>query len=518
MSAIGYFLTASGHLQADVRAELAVSQSIVGRGNSSVSPSLPFVPVYYVIAPNGGRYSQHELGESILLIPAAVVGRLAGCPSDPGNCPPSAQHLAEFTASFTNAIAAAAAVALLFLFALELRAGIRPAVALALIFGFTTIQWAYVHDPFDVGPTGLFLLLALFAVHRGVTSNSVRWLATAGVAASSSVLMRPASLICLPILAAYLLVGNWRVARTALVRRALVFAVSAAPLLLILGWYNWIRFGSPFEAGYTYEPDYRGFGGSLFEGLSGLLLSPGRSIFLFSPILVAACFGVRRLWQRDKAVTAASLGFVIANLLFYAYFHQWSGALAWGPRLLAPMTPFLILPLLPVLERWRELSSGARRMICALAAAGVLVQVLAVSLDFAHQTQLQLDAGVDPDLRWWSPQYSGIWRHAVSMFGLFHGSASYPMSYHFTDMSLALPTMTTLDVWWVTAWINGVNPLVILAVLGGAATALVSAVMQLRRAVQEADPQPIVEPRLRRRWWWPLHAYIGRCSRGTSLP
>src|SRR5205807_5779325 len=94
LSALAYFLTAPGHLgTVDMRAEFSVAQSIVGKGDPTVSQSLPYVTVPSVVAANGNHYAAHGLGQSVLLLPAALVGRIAGC-GDPASCSPSAQHLA----------------------------------------------------------------------------------------------------------------------------------------------------------------------------------------------------------------------------------------------------------------------------------------------------------------------------------------------------------------------------------------------------------------------------------------
>ena len=187
----------------------------------------------------------------------------------------------------------------------------------------------------------------------------------------------------------------------------------------MLGWYNWARFGDPLESGYKYAPDFFGFGGSPAAGVSGLLFSPGRSVFLYSPILIAALVGLVLLWREHRALAATLVAIIVANLAFYGIYPAWWGGWGWGPRYLVPTMPFLILPLLPLLQRWHDLPRTARRAIYGLAAAGVVVQVLDISLDFSHQLQLLVESGVKPpDAQAWTVQHSGIWRHAGALVGL----------------------------------------------------------------------------------------------------
>jgi hypothetical protein len=486
-TALVYMLTAPGHLgTVDMRAEFAVAQSIVGKADFTVSPSLPYVTVPYVVGPDGKHYAAHGLGPSLLLIPAALVGRIAGC-GDPASCPATAQHDAEFAASFVDGIAAAVAVMLMFLLALDLGAGVRPALALALLFGFATIEFAYAHDAFDVGPTATALLLTLFAVHRGLRRGSTRWLIVGGAAAGFAIAMRLPSLVCVPIFAAYVIAGTWRLGAAALLRRVIAFGAPIVAVLLLLGWYNWIRFGDPLQSGYSLASDYYGFGGSLPSGVAGLLFSPGRSILLYSPILIAALVGLPLLWRQHRALTVLVAAIVVGNLVFYGAYVDWWGGWNWGARYLVPMTPFLILPLLPLLQRWGDMPRTARRAIYGLAAAGLAVQLLDVGVDFQHQITLLRQAGVEPpDAQWWTVQYSGIWQHAGAFFGLLHGSAAYPSTFQFTDLSTAIPLKTVLDVWWVYAWTNGVNPLVIITVLTGAVAGTVVLALWLWRTVVRA--------------------------------
>jgi hypothetical protein len=208
--------------------------------------------------------------------------------------------------------------------------------------------------------------------------------------------------------------------------------------------------------------------------------------------------------------------------VFYGIYVHWWGDWGWGPRYFVPMTPFLILPLLPLLQRWRQLPRAARRTIYALAAAGVVVQLLDINLDFSHQLQLLVESGVQPpDAQAWTVQDSGIWRHGGSLLGLLSGSAAYPTTYQLTDLATAMPLKTVPDVWWVYAWINGVNPLVIITVIAGAVAGVARLALWLRSTVVTGvPPSPPPHAAARRGdggrcpWWrgrWPW-------QRGPSPP
>jgi len=75
---------------------------------------------------------------------------------------------------------------------------------------------------------------------------------------------------------------------------------------------------------------------------------------MFSPVLLLGIWGILRLRQqhrwREIAVPVVMLGVFSVG---YAVFQNadWYGGLAWGPRYLLPVTPFLALLFLPVLDR-----------------------------------------------------------------------------------------------------------------------------------------------------------------------
>src|SRR5258708_30394312 len=125
-----------------MRSELAVAQSIVSGGDFTVAPGDPAVYVPYVLSNSGVRYAYFGIGDSILLIPAALYGLLFDCPDVDGGCPQTVQNATDFAASFLDPLAAALAAVALFLLALGLGASNSGAAALALMFPVGTIAFA----------------------------------------------------------------------------------------------------------------------------------------------------------------------------------------------------------------------------------------------------------------------------------------------------------------------------------------------------------------------------------------
>jgi hypothetical protein len=161
-------------------------------------------------------------------------------------------------------------------------------------------------------------------------------------------------------------------------------ALFAAVLLPFVA-YNLRTFGT-VEGGYTrmheaFKAD--GFTGTwttpLGEGLSGLLVSPSRGLFVYSPILMLAVAGVVLSLRQPRrrlffGCLAAGLG---ASLLTLAKYSLWFGGASFGPRLLTDVLPALTMFLAPAwaaLERRRFWRVAAMLLV----AVSIGVQVVGV--------------------------------------------------------------------------------------------------------------------------------------------
>jgi hypothetical protein len=89
-------------------------------------------------------------------------------------------------------------------------------------------------------------------------------------------------------------------------------------------WYDYAYFGDPF-----FQPqghDILFWSTSLIEGLGGILLSPGRGLFVYSPILLCSFLGMALAWRcrGDPLLRAFSIG-ILPTLLLYAKWYNWWG-------------------------------------------------------------------------------------------------------------------------------------------------------------------------------------------------
>src|SRR5579864_4935877 len=215
----------------------------------------------------------------------------------------------DFFLTDESAFFSALAVALALLIFLRLRIAPKTSLMAAGILALATPIAAYSGWLFSE-PLATALLLAaaavLFARPQG-TAVSVAQAFGAGALLGAAAWVRPTHIIAVPVFLAALFVRErekgWRAAAA---------LAAAGARVTLLPSRNAYPHGSPFEFGYPIAAEcgkaLNTFQTPLSTGLVGFLLSPGKSIFLYSPPILLALIGLTRLWRRDRglAVVAAT--------------------------------------------------------------------------------------------------------------------------------------------------------------------------------------------------------------------
>jgi len=90
--------------------------------------------------------------------------------------------------------------------------------------------------------------------------------------------------------------------------------------------------------------------GSFLQGLLGLLISPGRGLLWFCPVLLLV---VAPPQDKQRTVWLAAAIFAALHLILIAKWRYWWGGYSWGPRLLSEAIPaaFVLIAMRPRLSR-----------------------------------------------------------------------------------------------------------------------------------------------------------------------
>ena len=272
-------------------------------------------------------------------------------------------------------------VALLFLAVLEF-ASRRASIAVAMVFAFATMAFPYSKMGMESAltfSTTLALWGFLRELHRPGRGGYV--ILASGLAAILLTKVQGPLVILL-----FGLVVAKGIARRnlsmppgrTLLAMGLIFLVAGA----VFVWGNEVRYGRWFfSTSYDFARETAA-PQSYIANLAGFFLSPGKSLFLFNPPLLLCPFLIAPLCRRHRWYLDLLLLIVLPQILFHAYFRTWADE-TWGPRRLLNLIPILILPLAALLEQ--DLWTRRIRRGCLLiaVAAGVLMQLLAVSMNYA---------------------------------------------------------------------------------------------------------------------------------------
>ncbi|MFN0149854.1 MAG: hypothetical protein ACKVU1_03965 [bacterium] len=331
----------------------------------------------WLLATDGKYYEPHDIGNVVVMIPAAALGSLF-------SKAPLAEKIAYPSiltrVAVAMSMACLSAVGCYFMFRLLcLYNSSRIAFCLSLGFPMTTIFWVYSKVAFDVLGGCCFMAASLYfsaRIARGQRELRNAFFASVALATACSFRFSLVPFFA-PSLVLLIVLSRRRAMTCSIVASATFLAVMLPSFV-----YNYVRGGSPFLPANA-SPIYanNALSTEVLRGAYGLLLGPNRGLFLYSPVLLLA-LGAPWWWSKcptDERRVFACFG--LGSALYFtmiAMMTNW-GQWGWGPRYLLPILPFLYLVASRVgvrlwnFRRWRPLVLMLSIASAALSAAPVLV-------------------------------------------------------------------------------------------------------------------------------------------------
>ena len=375
----------------------------------------------------GGRiYAWYGIGQSLLMLPADVVGTAAAkAPWWRGYVESRAtpQIRSIVVSGCTNVLlnVLTALVALRFLELLGFSRRQSIAGSLALICATTHLHYAQNMQEnnyiFLLTLTGLWLQL------RWAEGGERKWLWWGAGALGLNLLTRMTTALDLVGAAVFvLLVGVFargdgsHLAALLSARRVKEYLRTVVPVYAVFVFldrlYQFVRFGSwtstymrlqaneqmrrepTLPANFPWSGHW--FQGGVHSGLLGPLFEPEKSIFVFDPLFGLALILTVVLWRRMspvvRAYAVAMLVLLAAYMVLYARYFAWAGDFAWGDRYISSVVELFAMLAVPLLIRYgSELGRVVR--VCGWCVVAASVAIQAASLAFWLPLEIyQVDA------------------------------------------------------------------------------------------------------------------------------
>ena len=345
---------------------------------------------------------------------AAVVGWLLGATGLVDLEAPLAPGL---IAALTASLLTAGAVALVYA-AVSRRTNRRTAVLVAVGLGVGTNLWPMAsRSLWQIETVSFGLALALHALWRPSEATKLRhvWIGAAGLALAGCARLETAPAIAVILASLAVRLGMRRT------WPALGLVAAAAGVLMAAQW-TW--FASALGAKLILQETglaMHGVSGTLssqpWYGAIGLLLSPSRGLFVFSPIALIPLLAAPVMWRQrldagDNWWSAAAL----LQFAGYATYSMWWGGHTYGPRYLLDA----LIPLVPaaaagvawvMARRWRQVVGGlALTWSIVVAATGAFCY----PHDGWNTHPTSVDTHHDRLWDWRDPQIVRAWQRGLS--------------------------------------------------------------------------------------------------------
>ncbi len=305
---------------------------------------------------NGHEYAQYGLGLPIASLPWCALGTMIDRSEnhdqlnnlesffDKSNEPVGSTFLRAWMTIFSMIISALT-ILLFYRIVSQLGLSETNAIFASLLLAFCTCIWPHGRTFFTEPLVAACLMAALACLVNAEYNSRYLWVLCAGLFWSYAVLTRLDSLITAPAAAWLLLIkSNQKFEINFDIKRITLFAIPWVGILCIILLYNIHRFGAPLSTGYEDQPENIQFLTPILVGLQGFLFTPGRSIFVYSPPLILALFGIIRFWKKDNWLAGGVFLLIAGYLGVMSKWQNWAGGFDWGPRHIYQITPFLMIP------------------------------------------------------------------------------------------------------------------------------------------------------------------------------
>jgi hypothetical protein len=297
-------------------------------------------------------------------------------------------HALRAAVSVFNVLVSALTVLVFWFLLVTLGHSSRTATLTAVFLAFGSLLWPYSGTFFSEPLATLFTVLSLFFLRqegRGKNGSVSRglWTVLGGLTLGLASTVHITAVLFLPF---FILLTGSRDLRTRPDIRKIgsagaLFTLGFLLPMVLLGYYNFIRFGNFLETGRSVD---MALANSLFYGrftlsflgLYGLVAGGAKGLFVTSPSTLLGVFSWRQFARRHGYLSHVLLAMVLFRIFFIALRTDWHAGYCLGPRYLVMIIPFLLIPI----ASW--LDSPASRKLSLLTLTALTAACISIQLHF----------------------------------------------------------------------------------------------------------------------------------------
>jgi hypothetical protein len=298
-------------------------------------------------------------------------------------------HALRFLVCFFNIFVGSLCVCFFFLLVKLLTQSDFAARCSAILFAFGSLMMPYSGTFFSEPLATLFVILSFYCLVWNELTNGIPTkqkyfsLLASGLFLGMAITVHLSAILFAPFFFVYglypFLKTRWS-AREFTVS-GVIFSAGVGFFLVLLGYYNYVRFGDVLETGRTVlsKVEYATYVAP-WRGLFGLIFGSGKGIIWYCPAAVMSLFFWRSFHKRFPAISYTTLGSVLLRFFFIASRSDWHGGFSLGPRYMVMAIPLMMLPFGNAIADWSRNKDMRSLWLFFLVVFGCVIQQIFFSL------------------------------------------------------------------------------------------------------------------------------------------
>ncbi len=284
---------------------------------------------------------------------------------------------------FVNSIVIATICLVIFTFGRELFKSNRIGFVLSIIFGLTSFFWPYISSMYSRPLASLFVILCIYLIFYQKKKTGFIYAILAGLSLGLSIITQPHMIMLSPILGIY---GFYQFRKNK--KQIVAFILILLIMISLIASINYYRDGSIEDFGFRNSnpifkrlpisnPDVIENRIKNLDALYGILISPGKGLFVFFPLALLLPFSLFYLYKDNKSLALVFIFIIFLVYLFVGTSGLWdkNGSM-WGPhRYILPILPLIALSLGSLISRFPH-SVKMIVTVVVLGIAGFFVNLL----------------------------------------------------------------------------------------------------------------------------------------------